>query len=153
MSEPVRRTAARVLLFDPERRVLLFRGHDPARPADGTWWITPGGGVEPGETLSQAARRELLEETGLVLPEDLGPVVLRRVSRFSFDTVRYEQTDHFFTAITGSTRVDRSGWTDVERRSVQQHRWWTRDELRRTTESLFPADLFEIVSRLAGETT
>lgn len=44
--------------MDDERRVLLIHRAD-----DGTWGL-PGGGVEPGESWSQAAVRECLEETG-----------------------------------------------------------------------------------------
>lgn len=34
------------------------------------YWENPGGEVEPGETEKQAAVREVLEETGLVISED-----------------------------------------------------------------------------------
>lgn len=41
---------ARIILVDDSGQILLFRGGDPARPRAGTWWFTPGGAVEPGET-------------------------------------------------------------------------------------------------------
>ena len=45
-------------------RILLFSDSDPGLPGL-HWWITPGGGVEPGESDLEAAVRELAEETGL----------------------------------------------------------------------------------------
>ena len=51
------------LIVDAGRVVLIKRGHEPLK---GEWSI-PGGLLEVGETLRQAAEREALEETGLVV--------------------------------------------------------------------------------------
>jgi ADP-ribose pyrophosphatase YjhB (NUDIX family) len=48
-----------ILTFDDRRRVLLVRH------AEGNDWTTPGGMIEPYETPSNAAVREMWEETGL----------------------------------------------------------------------------------------
>lgn len=63
--EVIRRVAA-VLLVDRAGRLLLqLRSLDaPAAPGK---WSFPGGGIEPGEEPGEAARRELLEETGLAV--------------------------------------------------------------------------------------
>jgi ADP-ribose pyrophosphatase YjhB (NUDIX family) len=145
-SEIIKRVTARVLLLDDDNRVLLFRGGDPARPEVGLWWFTPGGGVEAGETLTQAARREAREETGQELPDDLGPVIFTRTTQFSFEDVRYEQTDHFFRVRATHTRIDYTGWTDLEHRSLDTHRWWTLNELRQTSEPIHPKNLLDLLA-------
>src|SRR5205823_14899647 len=52
------RIAASALIFDGNRVLLAHR-------RDIDWWNLPGGGMEAGETVEQAIRREVLEETGL----------------------------------------------------------------------------------------
>jgi len=143
------RVAARVLVVDPAGHVLLFRGYDPARPDDGSWWLTPGGGVDDDESIEDAARRELFEETGLVV-DDVGPRLFERRIVFDFEEQRYDQTEHFFCVRADQFVLTRSGWTDVEQRSMFEHRWWSVAELAATDETVYPEGLAERLATLVG---
>ena len=59
--------AATVILLrdDPDPRVLML--HKTSKIAFGGMWVFPGGRVELGETLQEAARREIKEETGITI--------------------------------------------------------------------------------------
>lgn len=142
--DPVRRTAARVLLLDDAGRVLLLSGTDPRAGAN--WWFTPGGGVESGEDLVQAAVREVAEETGLQLaPGDLVGPIWRRTARFAFVGVDYEQTEFYFAARSagpvGPDQLDTSGRTELEHRTLTGHRWWEHRDLLEMRDQVFPVEL------------
>ena len=147
------RRAGRVLLVDPSDRLLLLRGGDPARPAAGQWWFTVGGGCEPGESTADAARREAAEEAGVVVPSDLGPVVLTRTASFEFDSRRYEQQEDFWLVRMGSDAVSTAGWTALEQRAVTGYRWWSVAELAGTCEVVHPAGLADLLTGLLGPPT
>lgn len=147
------RNTARVLLVDDDQRVLLFRCWlDADREGRGPMWITPGGGVEPGESLAEAAVREMREETGLSLAEaDLGPVVARSSGEWGWKR-RYFAVDSFFYVRVPTLSVDTAGFQPEEHRLLSAHRWWSRSEIGAATEPVLPIGLRPLLDRLlSGE--
>ncbi len=63
------RVCARVLPVNPQGEVLLLHGWDPAAPEE-PYWFSIGGAIDAGETLVDAAVREMREETGIVIQPD-----------------------------------------------------------------------------------
>ncbi|MEU5365289.1 NUDIX hydrolase [Streptomyces sp. NPDC005925] len=147
------RKVARVVLLDPQDRILLLHGHEPDDPAD-DWWFTPGGGVEGDETREEAALRELAEETGITEVE-LGPVLWRRTCSFPFAGRRWNQDEWYYLARTAGTATQALdlglGLTELERRSVAGARWWTCQELTRARETVYPTKLAGLLRTLLDE--
>ncbi|MFF8846994.1 NUDIX hydrolase [Streptomyces sp. NPDC015127] len=143
------RKVARVVLLDPEDRILLLHGFEPDDPAD-DWWFTPGGGLEGDESREQAALRELAEETGIT-EVDLGPVLWQRHCSFPFAGRRWDQDEWYFLARTTCTDAVPHALTDLERRSVAGLRWWTSAELSAARETVYPTRLAELLRTLLDE--
>ena len=57
------RVAVGAIVFNNKRVLLVRRGQPPSKDL----WAIPGGSVEIGETLQEAAEREILEETGITI--------------------------------------------------------------------------------------
>ena len=55
------RVAVGAVVFKDGKVLMVRRGKPPAKDQ----WAIPGGSVELGETLQDAAEREILEETGI----------------------------------------------------------------------------------------
>jgi 8-oxo-dGTP pyrophosphatase MutT (NUDIX family) len=146
----VPRRAGRVLPIDSRGRVLLLRGFDPADP-DHPFWFTVGGGADPGESLAEAAARELREEAGIAVdPASLGPPVWRRVARFGFDGTRYQQEEEYFLLRVSSGAVSLDGMEDAEKQTVTGYRWCSADEIESLPEPVAPADLPRILRELTA---
>jgi 8-oxo-dGTP diphosphatase len=136
------RPYARLLVLDPSGRILLFRFvHTNGALAGQEYWATPGGGVEDGETFEQAAIRELKEETGIGLQE-IGPELGRRIFVLQLpDGERVMADERFFLVRAEDTSLSRDGWTAQEADIMTDHKWWSRDELAQTSETVWPENL------------
>lgn len=123
-----------MLVTDERGEVALLR----RRVLGLTYWEVPGGHVEPGETLRQAAVREIQEELGLDLA---GDAVLRGAG-----SVRIH---HLYLAeVAGRPELRMSG-PEVERGRTgnrYQPQWVARDRLRRLL--VWPLDVRRAVVRL-----
>lgn len=140
------RLGGRVLLFDAEGRLLLMEDSDPSDPARGTWWMTPGGGIEPGENAAEAARRELLEETGLGVAAVHGPVGTSEFTH-AFQGPLILQRDSYFHARAPEAAARELSLTPAELASMRGSRWWTLAEIESTDATVYPENLAELVRR------
>lgn len=149
--EPLReRLTARILLFDADGRILLMRGRFRGGTPESSAWFTVGGGVDPGETLEEAARREIAEETGFTDVE-LGPVVWlqdRPGTLHTGEKVLFKES--FLVARCAGGEPCRDGWADYETDLTDDMRWWSLDEIAASAERIYPERFVELVPAVAS---
>jgi 8-oxo-dGTP pyrophosphatase MutT (NUDIX family) len=135
------RRAARLIVLDPAGRALMFRYDVPGRDP---FWVTAGGECEPGESFEDAARRELVEETGFTA--DPGPQIARMTPEFiTVEGEPVQADERFFLVRVAEAQIDTSGHTETEQALMTQHRWFTLDELEDWPEAVFPANLADMI--------
>jgi 8-oxo-dGTP pyrophosphatase MutT (NUDIX family) len=126
---PWHRQTGRVLPVDPEGRVLLLHGWDPRRP-EAPFWFTIGGGAEPGESLRDAAAREMREEVGIAVdPLRLGEPIAQNTVEFSWAGYQIVQEQTFYAVLVESADVTLDGLDDWERATTDGYGWLSAEDL------------------------
>lgn len=147
------RTSARVVLLDEGGAVLLFCGSDPASQVGDPprWWFTVGGEADHGESLAEAACRELAEETGLrVEPAELIGPMWRRDAVINFNGAVMRSQEFFFVHLTNRFEPSEAGRTPLELRYIHGHRWCDAaeiDALVASGQAVYPVQLGELLAQ------
>jgi ADP-ribose pyrophosphatase YjhB (NUDIX family) len=143
----VQRKAGRVIVLDPDDRVLLFRYDDG--PPNGRHWTTPGGGLNDGESYLDGARRELTEETGWTDVAVGDAEVHARELVMGYGDRIVEQHERYFVArvaVAERAVEDVDGMHAAD--GIAAARWWTLAELDATSEVVWPEGLADLIRGL-----
>lgn len=141
---PGLRVVARALIRSEAGELLLCRNRS------GKAWVPPGGTMEPGESLAEAARREAEEEAGLAV--EIGRMIYLqefRPARGDQQIVEVAFEARALTGVPGGRAAPAGGperpWTawfiqdvDGPRREV---RWFSREALADLAEPVYPGFL------------
>ncbi|WP_416986150.1 NUDIX hydrolase [Streptomyces sp. T028] len=142
MTTPPLREAARVIALDDAQRVLLLRYHD-----GGSYWATPGGSLEAGEDHAAAVLRELSEELGVDEKNVvLGMQLAQRSKEHPVGGRNVRQVEQYFLAHLAREDVDPARATQPD--NIRAHRWWTLQELRDTSETIYPLGLLDLITEV-----
>ncbi|CAB1128217.1 NUDIX hydrolase [Candidatus Hydrogenisulfobacillus filiaventi] len=123
---------------EPGGPFLLVRHRHPERGED--FWCLPGGWVEPGESLADAVRREVAEETGLTVE----PEGLVSLMEFRSGPAAGSVEGVFRARVTGG-RLSLGVDPEVETPHLADVRWWRWEEA--AGQDLRPR---ELIRRLAA---
>lgn len=115
--------------------MLLVRFWDDDR----SWWCTPGGGIEPGETDEDTVRREIREELGTD-SVDLGPCIWTRRHIGVFRGQPFDQSERIYLAWTATFRPTPTP-AALREHGEDDIRWWTLEELATSGEDFAPRRL------------
>jgi ADP-ribose pyrophosphatase YjhB (NUDIX family) len=142
-TDPLRvRAASRILLLDPNNRLLLLRVN-----VDGEtrFWLAPGGGLNDGEDYETAALRNLFFQTG-VSDIELSQCVWQRSRVMIWDGVVYDAREHFFVArVRSNEEVSADQHDDAERDLLLEHRWWSIAEIEASDDVFAPSSLARLL--------
>ena len=133
-----------MVLVDGRCRVLLLKWR---LQTGGAIWITLGGGLDPGESHSRAALRELAEEVGLRRAE-LGPWIWSREHPLRWNGREFLQRERFFLVNVDAHEPDRAANDEQELRVIEEIRWWSMAEIAASSEAFSPGRLAELLAPL-----
>lgn len=153
----IERSAVRAIIINQANALLLVHMKPSelpiTEPHKTSFWLTPGGGIEPGETKRSALIREIHEETGIT--ESSIEQIFEPAAWYSELILPYKGAPTLFKESFFLVKVrDNSSTTylqnpdEEEKQFIDDLRWWKLEDLLASDETFFPEGLPQLVTDL-----
>jgi 8-oxo-dGTP diphosphatase len=129
----------RAVVTDPTYRTLLVHFSFPWEDSlpDGMW-ACPGGGIDPGESITDALKRELREELGLDIG-DPGRPIWRKEHVFVMERWDGQHDTYYWLQVEPFEPRPALSPVELRAENVDTMRWWSYDDLL-SAQAAFDAD-------------
>lgn len=142
------RNSVKILLLN-NNEILLMCADDPTTRSIygkyyGKFWFPIGGEIEDGETVEQAAIREIYEETGIEKKDiELKSIVWFGEFDLILSGVKTRIKEKFIVAKTKNNNVFLNHLDEWEKKVVKEIRWFSIDKIKNSKEVIFPVLLYK----------
>jgi 8-oxo-dGTP diphosphatase len=141
------RKSARAILINNENKILLFKFIFKEMLEEKVIWVTPGGGVEPGEDFEAALKRELFEETGLSF-KSIGPWIWTKEVLFKGKEREFISHERYYLIKINNTDISFENMTLNEVTTLRGFKWWDANELLSSKEEFFTSQIGKLFSEI-----
>jgi 8-oxo-dGTP diphosphatase len=141
------RKSARAILINNENKILLFKFIFKEMQEEKVIWVTPGGGVEPGEDFEATLKRELFEEIGLNC-KSIGPWIWTKEVLFKGKERDFISHERYYLIKINNVDISFENMTLNEVTTLRGFKWWDVNELLSSKEEFFTSQIGKLFSEI-----
>jgi|TergutMp193P3_1026864.scaffolds.fasta_scaffold108653_2 8-oxo-dGTP pyrophosphatase MutT (NUDIX family) len=143
------RQNSRAIILNDKNELFLFKFEFAMLSEHKTLWVSPGGGLENGETFEMALERELFEELGITINTKCLPLVFQRHKPFiTKNGDKFISEEKYFLVKVKDISVSFKNFTETENKLTKDYKWWTPDEIKESQEEFFAENLYDLISNI-----
>lgn len=145
------RKSSRAIVLNKNNEIFLFQYRFDYLDDSKLIWITPGGGLDEGESFDDALKRELFEELGVQITESCPEIYFRNPLYTMKNGEVIQSVEKFFLVTLDSEFFSFEHWTESEKKRMSVGKWWSMEEIQQSEDEFFTKDIIRILMELSDK--
>lgn len=146
----ITRMSSRAIILNKNNEIFLFQYNFDYFANGNVVWITPGGGLEDGESFEMALKREVFEELGIQLNQCYKQIYYRNPIYYLKNGEIAQCEERFYLVYLDREEFSYNNWTESERKRMLYGKWWSIDKIQQSGDEFFSSDLINILEKLSN---